>query len=101
MVVGVASLQDGVYYLDPADGHQVVGWVQLPDGWRYFDANNGRMLVNVTAPLDNVNCTFDKNGILVDPAGWTPGTPLPAPAPAPEAAPAADPAAAPAATPQG
>ena len=79
MVVGIASLPDGVYYLDPADGHQVVGWVQLPDGWRYFDANNGRMLVSVTALLDNVNCTFDKNGILVDPAGWTPGTPAPAP----------------------
>jgi glucan-binding YG repeat protein len=99
MVIGVASLKEGVYYLDPADGHQVVGWVQLPDGWRYFDANNGKMLVSVTALLDNVNCTFDKNGILVDPAGWTPGTPLPAPAPAPEAAPAADPAAAPAAAP--
>ena len=77
MVVGVAQLPDGVYYLDPADGHQVVGWVQLPDGWRYFDANNGKMLANVTVPLENVNCTFDKNGILVDPAGWTPGTPLP------------------------
>ena len=88
MVLGVAQLPDGVYYLDPADGHQVVGWVQLPDGWRFFDGNNGKMLVNVTVPLDNVNCTFDKNGILVDPAGWTPGTPLPAPAPA------ADPAAA-------
>ena len=75
-----------VYYLDPTDGHQVVGWVQTPEGWRYFDVNNGRMLVKVTALLDNVNCTFDKNGILVDPAGWTPGTP--APAPAPEAAPA-------------
>ncbi len=86
MVVGLASLKDGVYYLDPTDGHQVVGWVQTPEGWRYFDVNNGRMLVKVTALLDNVNCTFDKNGILVDPAGWTPGTP--APAPAPEAAPA-------------
>ena len=86
MVLGVAQLPDGVYYLDPADGHQVVGWVQLPDGWRFFDGNNGKMLVNVTVPLDNVNCTFDKNGILVDPAGWTPGTPLPAPAADPAAA---------------
>ncbi|WP_026652600.1 GH25 family lysozyme [Butyrivibrio proteoclasticus] len=77
MVLGLASLQDGVYYLDPADGHQVVGWVQTPEGWRYFDANNGRMLVNVTAVLDNVSCTFDANGILTDPAGWTPGTPAP------------------------
>ncbi|WP_081860964.1 GH25 family lysozyme [Butyrivibrio sp. AE2032] len=92
MVVGMASLKDGVYYLDPTDGHQVVGWVQQPDGWRFFDGNNGKMLVKVTVPLEGVNCTFDKNGLLVDPAGWTPGTP--APAPAPEAAPAADPAAA-------
>ncbi len=81
MVLGLASLPDGVYYLDPADGHQVVGWVQLPDGWHYFDANNGRMLANVTVPLDNVNCTFNQAGVLVDPAGWTPGTPAPAPAP--------------------
>ena len=86
MAVGLASLGDGVYFLDPADGHQVVGWVQQPDGWRYFDANNGRMLVKMTAVLDGVSCTFDKNGLLVDPAGWVPGTPAPAPAPAPEAA---------------
>ncbi len=97
MALGILSLKDGVYYLDPADGHQVVGWVQQPDGWRYFDANNGKMLVKTTAVLDNVSCTFDKNGLLVDPAGWTPGTPLPAPVE--EAAPAADPAAAPAEAP--
>ena len=80
MALGLVSLKQGVYYLDPADGHQVVGWVQTPEGWRYFDANNGTMLSKVTAPLDNVNCTFDKNGILVDPAGWVPGTPAPTPA---------------------
>ncbi len=85
MVIGMAALADGVYYLDPADGHEVVGWVQQGDGWRFFDGNNGRMLVNVTVPLDNVNCTFDKNGLLVDPAGWTPGTPAPAPATDPAA----------------
>jgi glucan-binding YG repeat protein len=73
MVLGQAAIGDGIYYLDPADGHQVVGWVQQPDGWHYYDANNGKMLANVTALLDNVNCTFDKNGVLVDPAGWTPG----------------------------
>ncbi len=104
MVVGLAGLQDGVYYLDPTDGHQVVGWVELPDGWHYFDANNGKMLANVSAPLDNVPCTFDKNGVLVDPAGWVPGTPAPVAEPAPEAAPEAAPAdanAAPAAPAQG
>jgi glucan-binding repeat-containing protein len=75
MVIGMAALGDGTYYLDPADGHQVVGWVQQPDGWHYFDANNGKMLVNVTVPLDNVNCTFNGAGVLAatDPAGWTPG----------------------------
>jgi hypothetical protein len=77
MALGLASLKDGVYYLDPTDGHMVVGWVQLPDGWRYFDANNGRMLTKVSAVLDNVECTFDKNGLLVAPAGWVPGTPAP------------------------
>jgi hypothetical protein len=55
----------------------VVGWVQLPDGWRYFDANNGKMLANVSAVLDNVECSFDKNGLLATPAGWVPGTPAP------------------------
>ncbi|RKM59932.1 hypothetical protein D6855_09135 [Butyrivibrio sp. CB08] len=89
MAVGFASLKDGIYYLDPADGHRVLGWVEQPDGWRFFDGNTGRMLVGVTVPLDGVNCTFDKNGLLADPAGWVPGTPLPAPAEAP-----ADPAAA-------
>nr|WP_297706757.1 GH25 family lysozyme [uncultured Butyrivibrio sp.] len=78
MAVGLTGLKEGVYYLDPSDGHMVVGWVQLPDGWRYFDANNGQMLVNMTAVLDNVECTFDKNGLLVSPAGWIPGTPAPA-----------------------
>lgn len=78
MVTGLATIGDGVYYLEPTDGHQTVGWVQTAEGWRYFDANNGKMLVNVSAVLDNVTCTFDKNGILVDPAGWTPGTPVPA-----------------------
>ena len=81
MVVGMASLPDGVYYLEPKDGHRTLGWVQQPDGWRYFDANTGKMLVKTTAVLENVSCTFDKNGLLADPAGWTPGTPLPAPAP--------------------
>ena len=81
MVVGMASLPDGVYYLEPKDGHRTVGWVQQPDGWRYFDGNTGKMLVKTTAVLENVSCTFDKNGLLADPAGWTPGTPLPAPAP--------------------
>ncbi len=94
MALGFASLKDGVYYLDPADGHRVLGWLEQPDGWRFFDGNTGRMLVKVTVPLDGVNCTFDKNGLLVDPAGWVPGTPLPAPAEAPaEAAPAEAPAA--------
>jgi len=97
MALGFASLKDGIYYLDPADGHRVLGWLEQPDGWRFFDGNTGRMLVAVTVPLDGVNCTFDKNGLLADPAGWIPGTPLPAPA---EEAPA-DPAAAPAATPAG
>ena len=98
MAVGFASLKDGVYYLDPADGHRVLGWVEQPDGWRFFDGNTGRMLVGVTVPLDGVNCTFDKNGLLVDPAGWVPGTPLPAPEEAPaEATPEAGGEAAPAA----
>ncbi len=74
---GLAAIKDSFYYLDPADGHMVVGWVQLPDGWRYFDANNGKMLANVSATLDNVECSFDKNGLLVAPAGWVPGTPAP------------------------
>lgn len=77
MALGLAPLKDGVYYLDPADGHMVVGWVQLPDGWRYFDANNGKMLANTSAVLDNVACSFDKNGLLTAPAGWVPGTPAP------------------------
>ncbi|MBQ9588983.1 MAG: hypothetical protein IJR29_02220 [Butyrivibrio sp.] len=77
MAVGLLPLKDGVYYLDPTDGHMVVGWVQLPDGWRYFDANNGKMLANVSAVLDNVECSFDKNGLLATPAGWVPGTPAP------------------------
>ncbi|MBR1670323.1 MAG: hypothetical protein IJ695_06450 [Butyrivibrio sp.] len=87
MAVGLATIDNAVYYLDPADGHRVVGWAQLPDGWHYFDGGTGQMLANVTVPLENVNCTFNQAGILVDPAGWTPGTPAPAPAPA-EAAPA-------------
>ena len=99
MALGVVSLKDGAYYLDPTDGHQTVGWVQLPDGWRYFDGNNGKMLASVTVPLENVNCTFDKNGILADPAGWTPGTPAPAPAEAPAAAEPTTVAAAPATAP--
>ena len=77
MATGLAPLKDGVYFLDPTDGHMVVGWVQLPDGWRYFDANNGKMLAGVTAVLDNVECTFDKSGLLAAPAGWVPGTPAP------------------------
>lgn len=87
MAVGLATIDNAVYYLDPADGHRVVGWAQLHDGWHYFDGGTGQMLANVTVPLENVNCTFNQAGILVDPAGWTPGTPAPAPAPA-EAAPA-------------
>ena len=75
---GLVAIKDSFYYLDPADGHMVVGWVQLPDGWRYFDANNGKMLANVTAVLDNVECTFDQAGLLIAPAGWVPGTPAPA-----------------------
>jgi glucan-binding YG repeat protein len=78
MLTGLVPLKEGVYYLEPQDGHMVVGWVQLPDGFRYFDANNGKMLAGMTAVLDNVECTFDKNGILVAPAGWVPGTPAPA-----------------------
>ncbi|MCR5671937.1 MAG: hypothetical protein K6G10_13105 [Butyrivibrio sp.] len=85
MARGPVPLPDGTYYFDPADGHMVVGWLQQPDGWHFFDGNTGKMLVNVTAPLDNVNCTFDAAGVLVDPAGWTPGTPLPAPEAAAEA----------------
>ena len=77
LVQGLAAIKDSFYYLDPADGHMIVGWVQLPDGWRYFDANNGKMLANVTATLDNVECTFDNSGLLASPAGWVPGTPVP------------------------
>ena len=36
------------------------------------------MLANVTAVLDNVECTFDQAGLLIAPAGWVPGTPAPA-----------------------
>ncbi len=86
MVTGLAKIADGTYYLEPTDGHMTLGWVQTAEGWRFFDGNTGKMLTSVTVPLDNVNCTFDKNGILVDPAGWTPGTPAPAPAPEADAA---------------
>jgi hypothetical protein len=35
------------------------------------------MLANTKAVLDNVECSFDKNGLLIAPAGWVPGTPAP------------------------
>ncbi len=73
---GLFAVKNDIYYTDPVQGFMVVGWVQLPDGWRYFDANNGKMLAKTTAVLDNVECTFDKNGLLVSPAGWVPGTPF-------------------------
>ncbi|MBO4458606.1 MAG: hypothetical protein J5802_12880 [Butyrivibrio sp.] len=97
MVTGLASLPDGAYYLEPQDGHMTVGWVQQPDGWRYFDGNTGKMLVKTKAVLENVECTFDANGLLAEPAGWTPGTPAPQPeadaaAAASSAAPGASPA---------
>ena len=78
MVTGLATIGKNVYYLEPLDGHRTIGWVGLADGYRYFDANDGHMLVNMTAVLDGVECTFDKNGLLVAPEGWVPGTPAPA-----------------------
>ena len=71
---------EGANYLFADDGAMSVGWAQFPEGWRYFDANTGAMLASVSAELDGVACTFDQNGLLTDPAGWTPGTPAPAPA---------------------
>lgn len=74
---GLVGVKNDIYYTDPVQGYMIVGWVQLPDGWRYFDANNGKMLANTKAVLDNVECSFDKNGLLIAPAGWVPGTPAP------------------------
>ena len=63
-----------VKYKGTKDGKDIVVLAGVDyEGVEYYDANNGKMLANVTALLDNVNCTFDKNGVLVDPAGWTPG----------------------------
>ncbi len=75
-VTGLQSIDKAVYMFDEK-GCLYRGWLQFPDGFRYFDVNTGAMLANVTVLLDNIPCTFDKNGVLVSPAGWVPGTPLP------------------------
>ncbi len=78
-MVGLQSIENVNYFFGEG-GVMATGWIQFPEGWRYFDTNTGAMLGSTTVDLDGVSCTFAANGLLTDPAGWTPGTPAPAPA---------------------
>ncbi len=74
MQVGLLTLpKDGTYYLD-VDGHEVVGFVQIGEGYYYFDPATGKMVTNATVNIAGLDCTFDKTGLLVAPAGLVPGS---------------------------
>lgn len=73
MKTGLMTLpKDGTYYLD-VDGHEVTGFVQIGAGFYYFDPATGKMVTKSTINIAGIDCTFDKTGLLVAPAGMVPG----------------------------
>ena len=72
MQTGLLTIKkDGTYYLD-VDGHQVTGFVQIGAGYYYFDPATGKMVKKKTINIAGLDCTFDKTGLLVAPAGLVP-----------------------------
>ncbi len=72
MQVGLLTIpKDGTYYLD-AEGHQVTGFVQIGAGFYYFDPATGKMVTGKTINIAGLDCTFDKTGLMVAPAGFVP-----------------------------
>ncbi len=71
LLKGLSKTKDGTYMLDPVDGHMVIGFVQIGNGFFYF-GEDGRMVANTTVNIGGVDCTFNKDGMLVGPEGLVP-----------------------------
>ncbi len=68
---GLSTTKDGTYMLDPTDGHMIIGFVQIGDGFFYF-GEDGKMVANTTVNIAGVDCTFNKDGMLIAPEGLVP-----------------------------
>lgn len=68
---GLTTTKDGTYMLDPTDGHMIIGFVQIGTGFFYF-GEDGKMVANTTVNIAGVDCTFNKDGMLILPEGLVP-----------------------------
>ncbi len=83
MVTGWQSDGTNHYYMDPSSGKMAVGWKEIAKTWYYFsqsghmikgwlkvdgkyyymDPSSGKMYANGSYKIENVNYTFDKDGV--------------------------------------
>ena len=83
MVTGWQNDGTNKYYMDPASGKVSVGWKQIDKAWYFFNQSghmitgwlkadskyyylnpsDGKMVSNGSYTINNVNYTFDKNGV--------------------------------------
>ncbi len=54
---------DGNWYYFDQYGHMQKGWLNLSGKYYYLDPETGKMTANVSRIINNVNYTFDKNGV--------------------------------------
>ena len=64
MAVGWKQIDKSWYYFNQA-GHMITGW--LNDGGRYYYLNpaDGKMIVNGSFVVNNVNYTFNQSGVCL------------------------------------
>lgn len=65
MITGWRKVDDSWYYFDQY-GHMMKGWIILSGKYYYLDPETGKMMENGSKVIDNVNYTFDQNGVCLN-----------------------------------
>ena len=62
MAVGWKKLNGAWYYFNPS-GHMITGWLKVDGKYYYLNPSDGKMISNGSCTINNINYTFDQDGV--------------------------------------
>ena len=62
MAVGWKKLNGAWYYFNPS-GHMITGWLKVDGKYYYLNPSDGKMISNGSYSINNINYTFDQDGV--------------------------------------
>lgn len=65
MIRGWRSIDNAWYYFDQY-GHMMKNWITISGKYYYLDPDTGKAMTNATYTINNVNYTFDVNGVCMN-----------------------------------